>query len=314
LRPDLKVASAIVFTLQRRVGAATFEIIALHLKSSADIDFLRPETVVSNVRVLEDYLQRTFRDSANTLMSEMAEKLLADFAFLPDKNNTTTNNNFSQYSEAGDLSKLVEKIMIGNDPAAILRNAQDKDHFVMSYSRKEEFPDLLVTFLERGFQNNCLDVLLISEEEKRQFESFLISSKRHHHHHDYDYYGKTRIGPDPANNPDVFIVTHAELYGDKRLDSTSSISFQPILDILGRAKKKAAEKQMSGLNVVGTVAGALFDNGQFEECLRIEKKWDETIRDFPMPITLMCLYKKPIEDPHRTPLVMCHSGGIHQLQ
>ena len=76
----------------------------------------------------------------------------------------------------------------------------------------------------------------------------------------------------------------------------------------------AEERQLSGLNVVGTVAGTLFSKGKFAECLQLEKLWHEIILQFSMPITVMCPYEKPIDDLNRAPLISCHSGGLHQIQ
>jgi hypothetical protein len=300
LQPDLKIADTIRSTLRASLGATIYEVIALHIQSRTGIDFSHPETVVGNVRVLEDSLHQTFKDSAAPLMEKAGNKLLAAFSLPNDYNN----NNF-QYSQTGDLSTLVEKILKRNDPIAILHNARDRDHFTMSYTRKDEFPTLLVTFLQRGVQNNCLNVLVISEDEKRLFESFLNSSEGHH------YYGKSTMGF--SDDDSIVIVTHDELYGDIDSFSSSSLSSQPIVDSLNRVKQRAIQKQMSGLNIVGTFAGRLFSKGRFEECLQIENLWHHTIQQFSMPITVMCPYEKPIDEPHRTPLAICHNGGLHQI-
>ena len=299
--PDLKIADAIRSILRESLGAIAYEMIAFHIKSSAGIDFSRPETVVANIKALEDYLQRTFRDSASMLMDKAGNNLLAAFS-LPDRN--------FQYCKVGDLSRLVEKIIRRSNSITILSNAQDKDHFVMSYaSKEEELPSTLVAFLQRGFQNKCLNLLILSEYEKRLFESFLASYKKTHGK------GSMAVGGQDDNN-NIVILTHDELFGN--LDSLSSSSFplspQPILNILNQARQTAIERQLSGLNVVGTVAGTLFSKGKFAECLQLEKLWHEIILQFSMPITVMCPYEKPIDDLNRAPLISCHSGGLHQIQ
>ena len=78
--PDLKIADAIRSILRESLGAIAYEMIAFHIKSSAGIDFSRPETVVANIKALEDYLQRTFRDSASMLMDKAGNNLLAAFS------------------------------------------------------------------------------------------------------------------------------------------------------------------------------------------------------------------------------------------
>lgn len=191
-------------------------------------------------------------------MDRVGNNLLNAFSF-PEKDGF-------QYSQTGDLAALVEKILKRNDAVAILSTAQDGDHFTMSYAGKEEFSNLLVTFLQRGTQNNCLNVLIISEDEKRRLGSFLNSFR--------ECRDKSEAGSMPD---DTVIMTHAELYGDE-LDSASlPLSFQPIMNGMAQARQLAIQKQKSGLNVVGTVAGRLFSMGRFDECLQIERLWHETI-------------------------------------
>jgi hypothetical protein len=289
----VRIADTIKSTLREVLGATAYEVITLHMQSRTGVDFSRPETVVGNVRVLEGFLHQTFRDSANSLLDKAGNNLLATFS-LPDYNTF-------QYSQTGDLAALVEKILKRSDSLSILSDALDKDHFIMSYTHRQELPSIIAAFLQRGVQNNCVNVLAISEDEKRRLVSFLKSSQKLHH-------GKNTTG---LLDEHVIIVTHDELYGD--LDSISSMSFQPFMDILNQARQLAIQKQMSGLNVVGTVAGSLFSNGHYEECLQIENTWHETVYQFPMPITVMCLYEKPIDEPHQTPLLRCHNGGLHQI-
>jgi hypothetical protein len=85
------------------------------------------------------------------------------------------------------------------------------------------------------------------------------------------------------------------------------------VNILNQARQQVIQKQMSGLNIVGTIAGRLCGKGRFEECLQIENMWHETIRQFSIPITLMCTYEKPIDESHRTHFAECHSGGIYAI-
>lgn len=291
LQPDLKIVEAIRSSLTESLGATTYEVIASHVKSSTGIDFSSPETVAGKVNALEDYLLHTFRDGAPLLMERMGSTLMAAFS-LPYGD--------FQYSRAGDLARLVEGLARRSRSLKAIDSARDRDHFVVSYARAEEFPCLLAAFLRRGSLNGCLNVLIISEDEKRRLASFLSSGER--------------LGEFPVSPDGVFIVTHAELYGN--LDSSPSspphiLSFRPILDALKQAGRDAAERKLSGLNVVGTFAGMLFGKGKFAECLQIEKKWHETILQFPMPVTVMCPYEKPIEDVHQAPLISCHSGGLH---
>jgi hypothetical protein len=274
-----------------------YEVVSLHIKSKTNIDFFRPETVIGNVRVLEDLLHETFRDSTVVLMEKVGNNLLAAFSIRDNNNN---NYNF-QYSQLGDLATLIESLLKKNDVIAILHNVQDGDHFTMSYTNKDKFPSLLITFLQRRSQENCLNVLIISEDEKRRLQSFLDSSKGDHN---------DKSTTDFIDN-NTLIVTHSELYGD--LDSVSSFSLQPFMDGLNQAREIAIQKQMSGLNIVGTLAGALYSKGRFEECLQIEEQGHQALRQFPMPITVMCLYEKPIDEPHQTPLLRCHNGGLHQI-
>jgi hypothetical protein len=287
------IADTIRSTLREVLGATVYDVIELHIRSRTTLDFSRPETVVDNVRALEDFLHQTFRDSANSLLDKAGNNLLATFS-LPGTNTF-------QYSQIGDLTALVEKILKRRESLGILSDAQDKDHLIMSYTYKQELPILIATFLQRGAQRNCVNVIVISEDEKRRLAFFLKSSEKVHH-------GKNATHLLDEN---VIIVTHDELYGD--LGEGSSLSFQPFMDILDQAKHLAIQKQLSGLNIVGTVAGTLFSNGHYEECLKIENIWHETVRQFHMQITVLCLYEKPIDEPHRTSLVICHNGGLHQI-
>jgi hypothetical protein len=276
-------------------------VVAFHLKSSTGIDFDRPETVTGSIGALEDYLQRTFRDGAGPLMDRAGRALQDAFSI--------SGGDFS-YGQAGDLLELVDKLSRRSSALAVLSRAKDGDHFALSYAgtgrRRDaadpEFPGVLfATFLQRGLQKRCLNVLIISEEERRQLRAFLDRRRG-------------QYPPAIVNLDGVVIATHEELYGSNSLAASAPLSFQPILDTLNSAKQRAADSRLSGLNVSGTVAGALFGNARFAQCIQLEKMWHETARHFSMPMTVMCPYDKVIEDPHRSALAGCHDGGVHQIQ
>jgi DcmR-like sensory protein len=295
LQTDIKIADTVRSALQSFLGATAYEVISLHIKSRTGKDFSHAEILVGNVRVLEEFIQSAFRCSATLLLDKVGNNLVAAFS-LKD------NNSSFQYSQIGDLSSLVDKIVQRNDSLALVSNAPCRDHFIMNYTHEEEFLTLLVTFLQRGIKNKCINVIVVTEDEKRQIESFLNYSKNYHH-------DQSTVAFFDNNN--TLLVTDPELIGD--LNSVSSLSFQPFANILNQATQQVTQKQMSGLNIVGTIAGRLYGKGRFEECLQIENMWHETIRQFSILITLMCTYEKPIDEPHRTHFAECHGEGIYDI-
>ncbi len=275
-----------------------YEVVSLHIKSKSGIDFSRPETVVGNVKVLEEVLHKTFRDSTVVLMDKIGNSLLA--AFSDSDNNSKSNYDF-QYSQLGDLAIQIEGLLKRDDCVEIMRKTQEGDHFIVNYTDKDKLSNLLVSFLEFGAQKNCLNVLIISEDEKQRLQSFLSSSNGVRHE-------KSMMN---FRDKNTLVVTHGDLYGD--LDAASSFSLQPFMEGLNRVRELAIQTKMSGLNIAGTLAGALYCKGKFEQCLQIEEQGHEALHQFPMPSTVICLYERPVDEPHRTPLLKCHTGGHHQV-
>jgi hypothetical protein len=169
---------------------------------------------------------------------------------------------------------------------------KDRDHLAHYFETRISHDQVVFSFIMRGQANNQLNVLIINSEEEQVFERIL---------------GYNDIESDSlVDSSRILIVRHEDLY-----DGDLGSSFKPVLDQLLNIQVLAKSKNIAGLNIIGTIAGNLALDGQFEKCVAIERSWDEVIRMFPIPITLLCPYQSGIiAGTAELRLVSCHNRGL----
>ena len=53
----------------------------------------------------------------------------------------------------------------------------------------------------------------------------------------------------------------------------------------------AKQKSKNGLNIVATLPSKLIQQGRYEDALKLESEFNEAIKGFELPVTILCLYK-----------------------
>lgn len=195
-------------------------------------------------------------------------------------------------AERGQFSKMIRGYKKAAEIRKMMSSMKDRDHIAHCFSSRVYHDQMIHSFVMRGVKSNQLNILVISSEEERAFNRVL---------------GQNEIEFDPlVNSGKLVILRHEELYG-----SDLGSSFEPLMKQLQMAQVLAKARKMSGLNVIGTIAGNLALTGQLERCLQIERSWHETIRTFSMPITLLCPYQSDIlAASTETQLVQYHNSGL----
>jgi hypothetical protein len=51
------------------------------------------------------------------------------------------------------------------------------------------------------------------------------------------------------------------------------------------------QKSKNGLNILATLPSKLIQQGRYDDALKLENDFNEAIKGFELPITLLCLYK-----------------------
>ena len=86
---------------------------------------------------------------------------------------------------------------------------------------------------------------------------------------------------------DIEILLHEELYPDTRIGS----SFKPISNALDSVKELVRKRRKSGLQIIGTIVGNLYQQKRYSDCFKRERRWQELIPRFDIPIMALCPYK-----------------------
>lgn len=190
----------------------------------------------------------------------------------------------------GQYARMVKGYQKMADAGDMLLKMQNRDHVACCFTSRVHHDLLVYSFMLRGLRNNQLNVLVVNSQEKRKLELLLSG-----------------CGIDVASlvkSGRLVIMLHEELYGD---DLGSS--FEPVRKQLIKAQKLA--KKMSGMNVIGTIAGNLAIRRQYERCAQIEKAWHELIPEFSVPITLLCPYPaSTVTRAAKAGIVPSHNRGL----
>lgn len=179
-----------------------------------------------------------------------------------------------QKKTTGDSeSKSVPQLSNVGLPFMQISQMRDRDHLAFEYEHNLDLGKILSEFIRNGMQNQLLNLLIISKEEKMQYVDLLKQNGV-----DVDEYFKSN---------DLIVCEHDELYPDGEIGS----SFQSILNYLNDASYALKKNGKRGFNIVGTVAGNLANFAKHEKCVDIEKSWHYVLPTFKYPIRLICPYK-----------------------
>jgi hypothetical protein len=69
-----------------------------------------------------------------------------------------------------------------------------------------------------------------------------------------------------------------------------------ILNRIGDIGELAKQKSKDGLNVLATLPSKVIRQGRYDDALKLENDFNEAIKGFEMPITVLCLYKAVSEN------------------
>ena len=160
-------------------------------------------------------------------------------------------------------------------------------HLAVLVNEELQLKKLVRRFVTMGLNNNCLNVLIVSRDEEPRYKGFLKG-----------------IGMESG---DLEILLHEELYPDTRIGS----SFKPILNALNSVKELARKQRKSGLQIIGTIVGNLYQQKRYSDCFKREKRWQKLIPQFDMPIVALCPYKSVVPPKLHMRLIECHDGIIN---
>ena len=70
-----------------------------------------------------------------------------------------------------------------------------------------------------------------------------------------------------------------------------NVWFDHVIKKLSDTVTLANNRLKTGLNVLGTVPGKLIEQGRYDEAMNVENRFARAIKEFEIPITVICLYK-----------------------
>src|SRR5918995_1644462 len=155
--------------------------------------------------------------------------------------------------------------------ADVILEMEDRDHVVFTYNNESQFKEIVNAYVKRGINRNQINVLLIFTKEQQKFiESIDIVENANH----------------LLNSQDIMIIPADEgFYDDGSFSAIPSLN--SMHDIVDLSKRKSKD----GLNVLATLPSELIRQGRYDDALKLENEFNEAIKGFELPITLLCLYK-----------------------
>ena len=153
----------------------------------------------------------------------------------------------------------------------LILEMKDRDHMVFTYNNESQLKEIVNAFVRRGIDRNQINVLLIYTKEQQKFIESI---------------DKVENVNFLFNSQDIVIIPADEGFSDD-----GSFSVTPSLSRLRDIMKLAKQKSKNGLNVLATLPSKLIEQGRYEDALKLEDMYNEAIKGFEMPISILCLYK-----------------------
>jgi hypothetical protein len=153
----------------------------------------------------------------------------------------------------------------------IILETEDRDHVVFTYNNESQFKEIVNASVRRGIDRNQINILLIFTKERQKFIEAL---------------DKIENVNFLFNSQDIMIIPADEgFYDDGSFSAIPSLN--SMHDIVDLSKRKSKD----GLNVLATLPSELIRQGRYDDALKLENEFNEAIKGFELPITLLCLYK-----------------------
>lgn len=172
----------------------------------------------------------------------------------------------------------------------LISDMNERDHIAANCTKDAEIEEIITNFVLRGIMHNQINFWLVKKYEKEIWLAIL-----------------KKAGIDVnclINSQELIILDSDEIF------SEAPFSFNPIHGHLENLKSLIRDKQKSGINVIGTLAGTLFSQARFSDCTNIERNWHEVIETFEIPITLLCLYNSSMSEKYQSVLIGVHNVGM----
>jgi metal-responsive CopG/Arc/MetJ family transcriptional regulator len=153
----------------------------------------------------------------------------------------------------------------------VILEMKDRDHVVFTYNNESQFKEIINASVRRGIDRNQINVLLIYTKEQQKFIESI------------DKFENVNF---LFNSQDIIIIPADECFS---VDGNFSVI--PSLNRLRDIMRLAKQKSKIGLNVLATLPSKLIEQGRYEDALKLEDMYNEAIKGFEMPISILCLYK-----------------------
>jgi metal-responsive CopG/Arc/MetJ family transcriptional regulator len=153
----------------------------------------------------------------------------------------------------------------------VILELEDGDHVVFTFNSESQFNEIVTASISRGIDLNQINVLLIYTKERQKFIEAL------------DKLENVNL---LFNSQDIVIIPADEGFYDD-----GSCSAVPSLNSIRNTVELAKHKSKNGLNVLATLPNKLIQLGRYEDALRLENEFNEAIKGFELPVTVLCLYK-----------------------
>ena len=148
---------------------------------------------------------------------------------------------------------------------------KDRDHIVFTYDNESQFKEIVNSYIRRGIDRNQINVLLIYTKEQQKF---------------IESVDRVKNVNSLLNSQDIMIIPADEGFYDD-----GSFSVIPSLNSMRNIGELAKRKSKDGLNVLATLPTKLIEQGRYDDALQLENMSNDAIKEFEMPITVLCLYK-----------------------
>jgi hypothetical protein len=140
---------------------------------------------------------------------------------------------------------------------------KDSDHFIVN--NEIQFKEIVNAFIERGINYNQMNILLIYRKEEQK-------------------YLRTRNINSLFNSQEITIIPADDGFYNGRF------FVEPIIKKLSSIMSLAQQKSKKGLNLLGSLAGKLIEQGRYNDALGLEHTVTEAVKTFEIPVTILCLY------------------------
>jgi hypothetical protein len=158
----------------------------------------------------------------------------------------------------------------------LILNTKDHDHLVLTFNDEPQLEEIVNAFIKRGINYNQINVLILFRREEQKFLDTLV---------------KIPNINSLFNSQDLIIIQH-----DESFLNDVSFSVEPVVKSLQRLTELVKEKSKTGLNVLGTLAGQLIEQGRYDDAVKKDNEISEAIKGLKTSTTIFCLYKSIPED------------------